>query len=505
MKRTLALVVLAACSTDVPVTEIIVDTPGPATPADPWTDVDIVTMTVTENGVTVLEESFNLGEDVRLDDTPDGPGIAVHLTGRATTGGGAVQDISYGRTCLFDSTIDDRIHLWFSHIVRWAHFGAPGSPEGTPSAPGRTGGFGFTDDEGGAAFLGGGAQSVDRFDARTGAFETLAATVLERHGGGMAPFGARSVLLVGGTTDPDPSAMDAPIAVIEAVSPTADEAGQLQTVTDPRVALVDHTVTPLVGGGVFVAGGRSIPTGEPHPEVYEITPGPGGAPEVRLINELMAFARAGHTATPLGGEVGADIIIIGGVDVNGDLVLQAELYEPLSETFAPLTGDNPFDGVLPAELARRDHVALGLPDDTILIIGGVGKTLDETTMLLVDAPMRQLAIYDPHRQEFSQAALLSADAGYLGFTATPLPDGRILLAGGLGGDLPGAPVDTVYIAEFNPMTGSVTLLRTDSLQAPRAGHSAALLCDGTVLLVGGTADPTAPPAERYNPPSAGRL
>ena len=43
--------------------------------------------------------------------------------------------------------------------------------------------------------------------------------------------------------------------------------------------------------------------------------------------------------------------------------------------------------------------------------------------------------------------------------------------------------------------------RTDDLDDARAGHAAGLLCDGTVLVVGGGGSAT---AERYQPPSFGR-
>ena len=42
----------------------------------------------------------------------------------------------------------------------------------------------------------------------------------------------------------------------------------------------------------------------------------------------------------------------------------------------------------------------------------------------------------------------------------------------------------------------------DQLTTPRAGHQATLLCDGTVLISGGTT--TQAVIERYNPPVAGR-
>ena len=43
---------------------------------------------------------------------------------------------------------------------------------------------------------------------------------------------------------------------------------------------------------------------------------------------------------------------------------------------------------------------------------------------------------------------------------------------------------------------------SDPLMMPRSNHEATLLCDGTVMLVGGV--PTSAPAERYNPRSIGR-
>jgi len=86
-------------------------------------------------------------------------------------------------------------------------------------------------------------------------------------------------------------------------------------------------------------------------------------------------------------------------------------------------------------------------------------------------------------------------------TATVLPDGRILLAGGRLVDK-GEAQTSAFIARLDPLNGAVDVIATDAMSTARAGHQATLLCDGTVLISGGTSDQV--PAERYNPPPDGR-
>lgn len=65
-------------------------------------------------------------------------------------------------------------------------------------------------------------------------------------------------------------------------------------------------------------------------------------------------------------------------------------------------------------------------------------------------------------------------------TATVLPDGRVLLAGGINDE--GGWLNTAEI--WNPATGAVT--PTGSMTGPRPGGSAVLLRDGRVLIAGRT-------------------
>jgi hypothetical protein len=102
---------------------------------------------------------------------------------------------------------------------------------------------------------------------------------------------------------------------------------------------------------------------------------------------------------------------------------------------------------------------------------------------------------------FVAAGMLPDGAGLVDFAATTLPDGRILITGGRP-DRNSPAVNTAYIARLNSIIGAVDVVATDHLVAARAGHQAVVLCDGTVLISGGTNVPL--PAERYNPPPDGR-
>src|ERR1017187_6821493 len=67
-------------------------------------------------------------------------------------------------------------------------------------------------------------------------------------------------------------------------------------------------------------------------------------------------------------------------------------------------------------------------------------------------------------------------------TATLLPNGKVLVVGGASNTVPTA-VSNVEL--FDPMTGTWTA--THSLNSARCGHTATLLPNGTVLVAGGAA------------------
>jgi hypothetical protein len=343
-------------------------------------------------------------------------------------------------------------------------------------------------------FVGGGPAiaAIELFDPSvTGAFAILPAQATARVGAALAAVPDGRALVIGGV---DTGGDALPLVEVLDPDPTLPIARQREEHDGP--ALADHQAVVLVDGTIFVAGGRvqAAPGGvfTVADAAWQFRFGAGGTLDApRQLAQTLGRARASHSMTRLGDEVGADVLIVGGVGGGGAPVAEAELYRPLREAFEDV------DGAVLA-VPRWNHRAVRLPGGFVLILGGFAP--DPTGGDPI--PVAELELYDPIQGRFSPAGTLPAAAGLTDFAATPLPDDRVLLTGGRGAD--GQPVDAVHIARLDPIDGQVDVSVTDRLAIPRAGHSAVALCDGTVLLLGGTDAAGAAGAERYNPPSAGR-
>ena len=143
---------------------------------------------------------------------------------------------------------------------------------------------------------------------------------------------------------------------------------------------------------------------------------------------------------------------------------------------------------------RMGHTATLLTNGKVLIAGGASQ-LGST---LQGSPSAEL--YDPSTGSFSATGSMSVPR--IWHTATLLPDGRVLIAGGYGSQENGygARVNLLASAElFDPSTGSFT--STGAMTTPREGHTATLLNTGRVLITGGesTAARVQSSAELYNP------
>ncbi len=153
----------------------------------------------------------------------------------------------------------------------------------------------------------------------------------------------------------------------------------------------------------------------------------------------------------------------------------AELYDPVAGEFRLLTS--------PLDAARRGHTATLLPNGKVLIAGGLQMTI------LGPKLFPGIAIYDPADSDGNPWSFADCDTDpqrclrvpRAFHTATLLPNGKVLIAGGLGNLL--ARKGTREVELFDPITE--TFSSTASTEIEFFPHSATLLDNGRVLVVGG--------------------
>ncbi len=116
----------------------------------------------------------------------------------------------------------------------------------------------------------------------------------------------------------------------------------------------------------------------------------------------------------------------------------------------------------PMSVARTGQTATLLPDGDVLVAGGGTNTAD---------------LYDPSTGVFTATGSMSV--ARTNATATLLPNGNVLVAGGV--DSRGQQVATADL--YDPTTGTFT--PTGSMHTARSGQTATLLDDGKVLVAGG--------------------
>src|SRR5580704_11653412 len=139
---------------------------------------------------------------------------------------------------------------------------------------------------------------------------------------------------------------------------------------------------------------------------------------------------------------------------------------------------------------RANAAAIRLRDGRVLICGG-------TATGEIGGVLSSAELYDPVARTFTPTGSMTVPR--TGQTITLLHDGRVLLT---GGDQNAGFRSQLASAEiYDPGSGAFTA--TGSMSTPREGHTATMLRDGRVLVVGGSPNgiQTTGSAEIYDPSS----
>ena len=219
------------------------------------------------------------------------------------------------------------------------------------------------------------------------------------------------------------------------------------------------TATLLPNGRVLIAGGISGGTFFSSTELYDPTANTfAGSGSTATMNSARELAPA--TLLPNG-----KLLIAGGL--GGAPLSSTELYDPANNTFAAP------GSTASMNIARGAATATLLPNGKVLIAGGIQGL-----------PLKSTELYDPSNNAFAPPAATASMNGVRQFaTATLLPNGKVLIAGG-GASAGPAALRTTEL--YDPATNTFAASgATANMNVARLHATATLLPNGKVLIAGG--------------------
>lgn len=225
-----------------------------------------------------------------------------------------------------------------------------------------------------------------------------------------------------------------------------------------------HTATLLADGRVLIVGGSTSVETLASAEIYD--PAAGSF----VASATMTSQRSNHTATMLPSR---KILIVGGDD-GEEALTSAELYDPTTNTFSS-TGS--------MMSPRCGHTATLLANGKVLVAGGVSGSVSRPGVLLPNTtPLATAELYDPVTGAFSPTGPMTTSR--TAHTATLLQNGKVLIAGAYLDWIDSTGYQSSGNAEiYDPVSGLFAV--TNSMNVARFWHSATPLSDGSVLIAGG--------------------
>lgn len=282
------------------------------------------------------------------------------------------------------------------------------------------------------------------------------------------------VLVAGGYTGqcgPNSCSSRQALSSAEIYDPKTDTWSTAGNMAVPRVY---HTAVLLPTGKVLVAGGTDLVSAYySSAELFD----PTNSTWSSAGN--MTSIRLEHTASVL---ANGKVLVAGGTDSTTPTpwLATAELYDPVANTWTAT-------GALSE--ARYFHAASQLNDGRVLVAGGVGpQGVPATDSLLASAE-----IYDPSAGQWSSAGNMTV-ARENGFNATLLQSGKVLVVG--GNSVSGlTTASDIYDPTANTWTTG------PSMPSARGFHTATALPSGQALIAGGEGPQVIATALFYDPPT----
>ena len=248
--------------------------------------------------------------------------------------------------------------------------------------------------------------------------------------------------------------------------------------------------TLLPNGAAYDATIFTLPTDQPCTRTYgasavnganvtniDVICGPAFVGAFTAAADMSSARYYHHSATVL---PSGEVLVAGGGDLASEFQASAELYDTVADTWT---------ATVDMAINRSRHTATLLPNGRVLIAGGYTSSVGVTSVARVD-------VYDPATGTWSATGNMLADRYY--HTATLLPNGKVLVAGGYSFS---AGLTSVASAElYDPATGIWTA--TGNMVTDRYEHVATLLPNGKVLVAGGISDSagmSVASAELYDP------
>ncbi len=261
-----------------------------------------------------------------------------------------------------------------------------------------------------------------------------------------------------------------------------------------------HTATRLLDGRVFIAGGE--PNGGVTTEIFD------PATETFVAGPNLIEGRSNHTAALL---TDGRVLLVGGYRADGTRILDAEIYDPGSNTVSSAGKLPVTDLVLPQSTALLDgrvlvvHTSLGQGSEvfssltnTFTPVGPLNvshgcvsvERLADGGALVLDGQGPPSEVFSPGTDAFALTDAVT-HGGRCYFSSATLLDGRVLVTGGSTSLMP---------AEiYDPTTGLFSDAGTQQYQASDGG-TADTLVDGAALVVGGSFNGfDSPWAELFDP------